>query len=188
MSAWRTALISFAAIATTSAAAGAETQEADRPSTLPRATWELGGGAGLRTLFGLNILGGDVTARLGLQATPRVGTFGECSYFRGNTPAGLATETVSCGVRLDLRPVAGLRVGGGVEGVYFDIARPSDSDRISTLGIGLIAFVRYIFNDSPQRILPVSPFIELQLDYVSLDTLHNPVAFWGPTLALGIRF
>jgi hypothetical protein len=145
---------------------------------------EVAGGVARRSLFGLDILGGEVEARLGAQTSPTLGAYWTGSYLRGSTPAGLRTQLGAMGARVDFRPFAHLHLGAGLAGVYFDIDRARNAGTISTLGVDALAFVRWdLWGAAPSAI-----FVEGAAHFTDLDALHNAALFWGPTLAIGVRF
>jgi hypothetical protein len=147
---------------------------------------EVAGGPALRTLFGLNIWGGDADAALGGQLRHGIGLYGRATYFLGSTEAGLTTQELSLGPHIDVRVDGGLHLGGGTELVYFDIARASgrDGDSISTWGVGLEGCARYFIYEA----VPYAVFVEGRADYLSLDTFHDPAQMWGLSLSGGVRF
>jgi hypothetical protein len=179
------ALLAFDAALSIGATARAQESEPKPapPDTGLRA--EVDTAAAWRTLFGLDIWGADTSFRIGGQGLRGIGGYAEASYFLGSTPAGLATQLVWLGSRIDVRVVDRLHIGGGFGGVNFDLARASShTGTISTWGAGLEAFARGDLFQSP----PYAVFVELRVHYLSLDTFHNPAVMWGQSLAAGVRF
>jgi hypothetical protein len=178
------ALSAFVAIASAVSSAAAQEEGSDSADKRRGLRVEVVGGVDYRSLFGLQIWGGDVGMRLGSQIRPWIGIYGETSYFRGSTRAGLTTQMVLFGPRVDMVVFEGLHLGCGAEGAYFDIARASELGSISTWGVGLLGFVRYDVFDSA----PYAVFVEGRMDGLSLDTLGNPTTMWTGALDVGLRF
>ena len=168
--------------------AEAQDENRDAPSSDSGLRWELAGGGAYRTLFGLDMWGGDVTARAGIQSHgAHSAVFGEGSYFRGSTAAGLTTDVISGGFRAALMPIARFHFGGGAHIVYFDIGRATEGGSISTWGIGCSVFFGYDVFEWPIGNGPFDVFVEVRADAMSLDTFHNAATMWGPTMELGVR-
>jgi hypothetical protein len=147
---------------------------------------EVDGGVGIRSLFGLDILGGMGELRGGAQIRPWLGVYGDIGYFRGSTPTGLPVWTGQIGSRIDFVPLPHFHVGVGWGLLSFDLARASSKDDIDTVGLGADLFVRYQFFDCG----PFATFVELRADAVDLDLLQaaNSQPFFGLTLTGGFRF
>jgi hypothetical protein len=180
----------LAAIGLVSPANAAEEAPQPRPpASARRVGAKMEGGATVRRIFGLPIVGGEGSLAIGsLPATRKTGApevFVHATYGFGRTENGLAVHVARVGAQIDF-PIGRLRPWISADGMWLGIARITEHGLVAHWGLGAAAGLDIdVVRTSERGGLYVGPRVGLDLfPHKLVPRTASPTA----SLTAGLRF